>query len=467
MGNTGIIVRNNDITQFHARGLNLTGGFPGIEVYGNNIYHTSAITQATATEFAGIYFSTSASTGAKIYNNYIYDIQLTNGSTSINGIQLVASNSTGTMPAFYNNRISLGSGITVMTIPIYGFNYSSTTTTYPYEIYFNSVLVNGTATSGATNSAAFRKAAGNVLNIKNNIFYNARTNSGGTGVHWGISVNNTTFTSINNNDYYADGVGGVLGTTTGLATGNTTTLAAWKAAVPADLSSVSQNPNYVAGLKINTAIATQLESGGTPITGLTLDFEGETRNASTPDIGADEFTGILLDLTPPIISYTPLLNTNSVSNRTLVASITDPGSGVNGITLTAPRIYYKKFTDANAFVGNTSTDNGWKWTEATGASPFTFTIDNSIIFGGSVTTGDIIQLLCCWPRFSTYTKCRCQSISGIRRYQCIINNICSNNSKQLYNKSGTSCWKLYCWINICSTRLLVRTFILIKLLRRL
>ena len=182
-----------------------------------------------------------------------------------------------------------------------------------------------------------------------------------------------------------------MGTTDGTTTGNKATLALWNAAVPADLNSVSQNPNYLAGLKIDTTIPTQLESGGIPIAGITTDFEGTVRNATTPDIGADEFAGLFLDLSAPTIVYTPLLNTNSVSNRTLVATITDPGSGVNGITLTAPRIYYKKSTDANAFVGNTSTDNGWKWTEATGASPFSLTIDNSIIFGGSVTTGDVIQ----------------------------------------------------------------------------
>ena len=96
VGNTGIIVRNNDITMFHARGINLTGGFPGIEVYGNNIYHTVAITMPTAIESAGFYFSTSSSPGAKVYSNYIYDLKYTNGLTSINGIQLVSSNSTGT-----------------------------------------------------------------------------------------------------------------------------------------------------------------------------------------------------------------------------------------------------------------------------------------------------------------------------------------------------------------------------------
>ena len=65
------------------------------------------------------------------------------------------------------------------------------------------VLISGTATTGTANSAAFRKAAGNVFNLKNNIFYNARTNSAGTGTHWAIAVNNTTFTSIGNNDYFA------------------------------------------------------------------------------------------------------------------------------------------------------------------------------------------------------------------------------------------------------------------------
>ena len=68
----------------------------------------------------------------------------------------------------------------------------------------------------------------------------------------------------------------------------------------------------------------------------------------------------------------------------------DP-DGVNGTAGTAPRIYYKKSTDANVFGGNTSGDNGWKWTESTGTSPFNFTIDYSIINGGSVTVADTIQ----------------------------------------------------------------------------
>jgi hypothetical protein len=388
VGNTGILCRNNDITQFSMRGINHTGGFPGIEIYGNEIHHTASFTQSTATEFFGIYNSTTTSPGAKIYNNYLHDFQLTNGSTSYTGIYFFNGNTTGARMQVYNNRVVMGIGLATG-FPIYGIRDNSVAGAL-IDVYFNSVLINGTATSGAINSAAFIKGVSNFLNVKNNVFYNTRTNSGGTGVHWAISTNNTTFTSIGNNDYFADGTGGVLGTTTGLPAGNQTTILGWQSVVTTDLGSVSQNPNYLADLKINTAIPTQLESGGATGTGITLDFEGDTR-LSPPDIGADEFTGTALDLTPPAIVYTLLLNTNSISNRSLSPVVITDANGVNGTTGTSPRIYFKKSTDANAFVGNTSTDNGWKWTEATGSSPFSFTIDNSIIFGGSVTTGDVVQ----------------------------------------------------------------------------
>ena len=62
------------------------------------------------------------------------------------------------------------------------------------------------------------------------------------------------------------------------------------------------------------------------------------------------------------------------------------------VALNLPRIYYKKATDANAFVGNTSADNGWKYTVATNSvSPYSFIIDYSIINGGSVAPGVTIQ----------------------------------------------------------------------------
>jgi len=377
VGNTGIVVRNNEITDFYARGINHTGGFPGLQLYGNRFYHTKTITQPTTTEFSAIYFSSTASAGTAIYNNYIYLIQLTNGLTAANGLYLYNGNSTGSAIAVHNNRIQLGNAITATTFPIYGLRDNALSGSL-FNIYYNSVLVDGDASAGSSNSAAFRKEVSNFINLKNNIFYNARTNSGGTGTHWGISVNNTTFTSINNNDYFADGTGGVLGTTTGLVAGNQTTLSGWKSVVLADVSSVSQNPNYVAGLKIDTVIPSQLEAGGTPVTSVTLDFEGDTRDASTPDIGADEFAGTPLDLVAPAITYTALINTSNTTSVSLTANITD----VSGIDTAAnsPRLYMKK-----GALGIYSNVNA---TTVVG-SDYNFTFNYSLI--GGVAVGDTVH----------------------------------------------------------------------------
>lgn len=380
VGNTGIVVRKNIITQFYARGINLTGGFPGIEVYGNEIYHTADVTQPSTLEFSAIYFSTTASPGAKIFNNYIHDIRLTNGTTAINGLYIFNGNSSGDPVSYYNNRISIGGELTgtAATLSVFGLRENAVSGSL-INIYYNSVYLGGTVSSGANNSAAFRKQASNFVNLKNNIFYNARTNSGGTGTHWAIMSNNTSYASIGSNDYFADGTGGVLGTTDGTTAGNKLTLNDWLSAVTSDGGSVSQNPNFIAGLKINETIPTQLESGGVPIAGITTDFEDDLRNVSTPDIGADEFNGIPLDLTPPLISYTLLSNVVfSDTSVSLTATITDVSGVATGTN--SPRFYLKKTTDTTYVFYDNPTVSG---------DDYTFTINYSAI--GGISIGDTIQ----------------------------------------------------------------------------
>ncbi len=149
-------------------------------------------------------------------------------------------------------------------------------------------------------------------------------------------------------------------------------------------------------LHLRTDIATQAESGGTPITtpiSVLNDFDNELRNSTTPDVGADEFNGISQDITAPSISYTPLINTTSTSNRVLANVIIIDQSGINTTPGLAPRIYFKRASDNNTYVDNTPATNGWKFTESTsGSSPFSFTIDYSLLFGGSgVQGGDTIE----------------------------------------------------------------------------
>ena len=131
----------------------------------------------------------------------------------------------------------------------------------------------------------------------------------------------------------------------GLATDET--FANWKSASGGDGASLSgvsvvfvDAPN--GDLHVNFGVTpTALESGGVVIPGLTIDYDMQTRpgpagsvngGATAPDIGADEFDGVPLDISPPVISYTPLGNTISTANRTLSTTITDATAVDSGET---------------------------------------------------------------------------------------------------------------------------------------
>ncbi|MDR3666439.1 MAG: T9SS type A sorting domain-containing protein, partial [Ignavibacteriaceae bacterium] len=151
---------------------------------------------------------------------------------------------------------------------------------------------------------------------------------------------------------------------------------------PKDLNSVTVMPAFVNStvkpynLHISPGIPTQLESGGQPITSplaISTDYDGDTRSATFPDIGADEFNGIKVDLTAPLLSYTPLGNAGSGNVRTLTITLTDPsGVPVSGSGL--PILYWKK--------------NAGSYTAVTAAS-----LGNnnySFSFGAGTVTADVV-----------------------------------------------------------------------------
>jgi hypothetical protein len=77
----------------------------------------------------------------------------------------------------------------------------------------------------------------------------------------------------------------------------------WQTASGLDVNSLNVVAPFtsVSDLHIPDGTMTLLESAGTPIAMVTTDFDGQLRNASTPDIGADEFAGM-----PPIFAPTNL-----------------------------------------------------------------------------------------------------------------------------------------------------------------
>lgn len=108
--------------------------------------------------------------------------------------------------------------------------------------------------------------------------------------------------------------------------------------------------------------------------------------------GAGKIPGAPVDLVGPLISYTLLTKSSCLTNRTFSAVITDI-DGVNTTLGTRPRVYYRRSSDANAWNSNLPATNGWKYSEAANTgSPFNFTINYSLLFGGAgISAGQTIE----------------------------------------------------------------------------
>ncbi|MBW6460747.1 MAG: T9SS type A sorting domain-containing protein, partial [Bacteroidales bacterium] len=226
------------------------------------------------------------------------------------------------------------------------------------------VYQNASSSDAGFGTAGFYASTTPIVELINNIIVNVSTPgaSGNTVAYWRSTTSLGTYaTTSNNNDFYA-GTPGPNNLIYYDGTNADQTLADYKARVsPADASSITENPPFVNkvaqpyDLHLLTNVPTQLESGGivvsTPVD-ITTDYDGDPRYpnpgypdnpsspATAPDIGADEFGGLGVDLTAPNIAFTPLDNTASTMPRTLVATITD-ASGVPTAGIGLPMLYWK------------------------------------------------------------------------------------------------------------------------------
>jgi hypothetical protein len=103
----------------------------------------------------------------------------------------------------------------------------------------------------------------------------------------------TTFISDYNDLYCEEYLNNCL---VKIGTTNYLNLANWQV-TGHDLNSISEIPNFIeSDLHIDGNIPNHLESRASPILGIDTDFDGESRQATHPDIGADEFFGIVGDI---------------------------------------------------------------------------------------------------------------------------------------------------------------------------
>ena len=184
-----------------------------------------------------------------VYNNMVYDIKAS--SNRVAGIQLWYTNNS----KIYYNSVYLwgnGSGNSNGSAALY-ISHSSTNVEAK-----NNILVNTRDESPYCASAIYDYSSANIISNYNNLFYEASQYN--------------CLVRAGSMDY--------------------NTLAEWQA-TGKDLNSVIEMPHFISPyLHVDETIATYLEGHGTRIIGLGLDFDGNTRHATTPDIGADEFNGI-------------------------------------------------------------------------------------------------------------------------------------------------------------------------------
>jgi hypothetical protein len=368
---TSNTVRN--LTNNNGTGTTITASVIGLSAtttganhtLSQNTIHTLTNTNATAsTTVTGIQFTGGAANVVERNNIYGLTSATTSATAEVNGIRVA-----GGTTQYRNNMIAIGAGIAnaiggaatnSSASGINGINEFLGTN----QFFHNSVYIGGSPTAGTGASYAFNGTqTTNTRSFRDNIFYNARSNSGATGSNYAVKINGTvpnpTGLTINNNVYFANGTGAVFGFYNSLPVAN---IAAWRIAVGQDLGSFEGNPEYndptnaTPDLHLHPTNVTVAEGNGVDV-GVTADFDGQTRASFTPvDIGADAGNFVGVDLSAPGITFTALGNTSLLTNRVLAVTITDAsGVATGGL---APRIYFNKnggaysSTTASLFSGN-------------------------------------------------------------------------------------------------------------------
>jgi hypothetical protein len=278
--NSSITVTNNTVNNFTSSGTGTTMGMfiysamSGVTVSGNKVSNIKN-TNISGYGAAGILLAPTTTTAAiKVINNFVWDVAgygFNDYTSTDNGNGIVVDG---------------GGGV---------------------DIDFNTVVLNTEQTITGGHRASCLLISANVsasgsINVRDNIFANLQTIGNGNSrlaVSNLASSGTAVFGTINYNDYYS--TSGNL-SSTGTNASITTTLAQLQTSLGGNVNSINVQPMFIGvnDLHMDPNFAT-LSNNGNPVAGITTDIDGNTRNATTPDRGADEFTpcATITFTTPP------------------------------------------------------------------------------------------------------------------------------------------------------------------------
>lgn len=281
------IIENNTISGLSA-GVNVYGIWR-LSGSGNIVGNT--ISNLTTSGGSVIAIENRPLTGADVIKNYVYNLSSSASGNIIAGIVAYGG-------SISNNIIHIqASGF----IRVSGISKTSPGT---LNLYYNTIVIDGEVSSGSMSSHAIFDSRSDTRNYRNNIFVNNAISSGtATGKHYAIALTSSPAT-IDYNNYYASGTGGVLGVFNSV---EKATLKEWKASTTLDCFSTSLSPGFPipTGSLISNFLPTESSLVAQPVETFTTDYLNTTRSGSTPAMGALEYTVTPSDDVFSITSFTP------------------------------------------------------------------------------------------------------------------------------------------------------------------
>ncbi len=273
-------------------------------VSGNEVQNVVNATNTSSTPFGGIRLLDFKN--GLCYNNKVHDLAYTGTSTpKIYGIAVTSSSYTTvgnpSNASVYNNMVYkiTSTGVSA----VWNTTGILASAGYGDKFYYNTVHLAGQLANSSTGlAAAFANGDGNIttvctnIDVRNNIFSLTGSSAVAGGNFWAYYTAATSLagSTLNNNDLYCAGTNATnnIGRFNSV---NYTTLAAWQGATGQDANSVSIAPIFVSAsdMHLEPGSNSSLNNLGTPVAGVTTDIDGNTRDVTNPDMGADEFTPLV------------------------------------------------------------------------------------------------------------------------------------------------------------------------------
>ncbi len=225
--------------------------------------------------------------------------------------------------------------------------YCQATAANPGRIYNNFI---GIISNGSSSCYGLYMYNNKYQNVTNNNILIKSSYSYARGLYISSGNNN----SILNNSIVVDGAGYTVYVTSGnyvsqsdhnnfysptgnfaYWSGSASSLASLQANSGRDANSVSVDPGYMSNFDLHVT-SVNLNANATPVSWVTTDIDGELRNATTPDIGADEFSPKQWDAA--VVDFRSPSNYFAAQGTTMPITVVLKNFGVDTI-LTMPVSY--------------------------------------------------------------------------------------------------------------------------------